>query len=122
MAFSDYLLCAVCNGKAIYDADWYDLVGACEVMALCESCAATHVLRAVHKDEALTVDALTATLAERTRERDAMRAVLQTLLGLVDAYGFGGAMPATVFEQAQDAKDKARTALSAKAGEGGPHE
>ena len=50
--------------------------------------------------------------ADHLSERDALRAALQTLLGLVDAYGFGGAMPATVFEQAQDAKDKARAALS----------
>ena len=46
MALSDYLLCCVCGGKAIYDADWFERVADADatVRALCGGCSKTYAI------------------------------------------------------------------------------
>lgn len=70
MAMADYHHCAVCGGKAFYDANieddrycaLYDPSVACEpiaIKALCPRCAKTHevVVREISKDEEETCQA-----------------------------------------------------------------
>ncbi len=40
MAFSDYMLCEGCDGKLVYDANWYEQAANKIVVGLCEGCIA----------------------------------------------------------------------------------
>jgi len=46
MAYCDYIHCAVCDSKAIYDAELnYDNSNLGNLVALCKECAKTHIIK-----------------------------------------------------------------------------
>lgn len=53
MALGDYHLCAVCNGKAFYDAEltehYLEMCDRNQVKALCNSCAESYQIAIVGK-------------------------------------------------------------------------